>query len=103
MRKLMLGCVLGAMALTAYGQDETKKKEKAPVKAAPKKAAVVSLKVGDKAPALNATNWLQGNEVKFLEKGQIYVVEFWKGQGISPGNRQGLSNLRRPCQLGQGP
>jgi thiol-disulfide isomerase/thioredoxin len=35
------------------------------------------LKVGDAAPVLKATKWLQGTEVKSLEKGKVYVVEFW--------------------------
>ena len=37
----------------------------------------VTLKVGDPAPALKATKWLQGSEVKEFEKGKVYVVEFW--------------------------
>jgi thiol-disulfide isomerase/thioredoxin len=36
-----------------------------------------SLKVGDPAPPLKATKWLQGAEVKGFEKGKTYVVEFW--------------------------
>jgi thiol-disulfide isomerase/thioredoxin len=36
-----------------------------------------SLKVGDAAPALKATKWLQGAEVKEFTPGKIYVVEFW--------------------------
>ena len=43
----------------------------------PPKKAEASLKVGDPAPALKATKWLQGTEVKSFEKGQVYVVEFW--------------------------
>lgn len=35
------------------------------------------LKVGDPAPQLEITNWLQGSEVKRLEAGRVYVVEFW--------------------------
>ncbi len=37
----------------------------------------VTLKVGDPAPALKATKWLQGKEVKAFETGKVYVVEFW--------------------------
>ncbi len=36
-----------------------------------------TLKVGDAAPALKATKWLQGDEVTEFAKGQVYVVEFW--------------------------
>jgi thiol-disulfide isomerase/thioredoxin len=35
------------------------------------------LKVGDKAPAVKATKWLQGKEVKSFEEGKVYVMEFW--------------------------
>jgi len=35
------------------------------------------LKVGDKAPPVKATKWLQGKEVTGFEEGKIYVVEFW--------------------------
>ena len=43
----------------------------------PPKKPEPSLKVGDPAPALKATKWLQGTEVKSFEKGKIYIVEFW--------------------------
>ena len=36
-----------------------------------------SLKVGDPAPALKVTNWLQGDAVETFELGKVYVVEFW--------------------------
>jgi thiol-disulfide isomerase/thioredoxin len=36
----------------------------------------VALKVGDAAPALKASKWLQG-EVNGFTKGHVYVVEFW--------------------------
>ncbi len=36
-----------------------------------------TLKVGDKAPPLVATKWLQGAEVKGFAQGKVYVVEFW--------------------------
>lgn len=53
----------------ALGQDKDppKKPEKPEAK----------LKVGDPAPALKASKWLQGTEVKSFEKGKIYIVEFW--------------------------
>jgi thiol-disulfide isomerase/thioredoxin len=36
-----------------------------------------SLKVGDLAPPLKASKWLQGDEVRKFELGKVYVVEFW--------------------------
>jgi thiol-disulfide isomerase/thioredoxin len=36
-----------------------------------------SLKVGDLAPPLKASKWLQGKEVRKFEPGKVYVVEFW--------------------------
>jgi thiol-disulfide isomerase/thioredoxin len=44
---------------------------------APVAAEDAKLKVGDKAPALRATKWLQGAEVKEFAEGKTYVVEFW--------------------------
>jgi thiol-disulfide isomerase/thioredoxin len=38
---------------------------------------VASLKVGDPAPALTVTEWLQGDAVTKFEPGKVYVVEFW--------------------------
>jgi thiol-disulfide isomerase/thioredoxin len=36
-----------------------------------------SLKVGNRASALKASKWLQGDAVKAFEPGRVYVVEFW--------------------------
>jgi thiol-disulfide isomerase/thioredoxin len=36
-----------------------------------------SLKIGDLAPALTVTTWLQGEPVKKFEPSKVYVVEFW--------------------------
>lgn len=41
------------------------------------KAKGPSLKAGDKAPALTIEKWVKGEPVTGLEKGRIYVVEFW--------------------------
>lgn len=35
------------------------------------------LKVGDKAPPVKATKWLQGKEVTEFAAGKTYVMEFW--------------------------
>ena len=36
-----------------------------------------ALQVGDLAPALKVTKWLQGDAVQKFEPGKVYVVEFW--------------------------
>lgn len=40
-------------------------------------AEEATLKVGDPAPALAPAKWLKGPPVQALEKGKIYVIEFW--------------------------
>jgi thiol-disulfide isomerase/thioredoxin len=35
------------------------------------------LKVGDKAPPVKATKWLQGKEIASFAEGKTYVMEFW--------------------------
>jgi hypothetical protein len=37
----------------------------------------VTLKVGDSAPKLAVSKWVQGEPVKDLEEGKAYMVEFW--------------------------
>src|SRR6266700_1173933 len=44
---------------------------------APAAADDAKLKVGDKAPPVKATKWLQGAEVKEFAEGKTYVMEFW--------------------------
>ena len=39
-------------------------------------AAAQDLKLGDPAPPLAITEWVKGEPVA-LEKGKIYLVEFW--------------------------
>lgn len=36
-----------------------------------------ALGVGDPAPAITVAKWVKGEPVKELEKGKVYVVEFW--------------------------
>lgn len=36
-----------------------------------------SLKIGDPAPPLRVREWIKGTPVQTLEKGKVYVVEFW--------------------------
>lgn len=68
--------VLSALAVVSQfapfvAQDDLKKDPSA------KEDPAVSLKVGDPAPALKVTKWLQGDAVAKFEPGQIYVVHFW--------------------------
>lgn len=37
----------------------------------------VTLKVGDRAPALNIQEWVKGDAVRSLQKDQAYLIEFW--------------------------
>jgi thiol-disulfide isomerase/thioredoxin len=37
----------------------------------------VTLKVGDKAPAIAVKDWLKGSKFEKFEPGKVYVVEFW--------------------------
>jgi len=69
MRKLLVLVALAGLLTPAGRADDSKpaKQEK----------PGVSLKVGDAAPALKASKWLQGKEVKSFEDGKIYIVEFW--------------------------
>src|SRR4051812_45472745 len=36
-----------------------------------------TLKVGDPAPKVQASKWVQGDPVKELERDKVYIVEFW--------------------------
>ena len=72
MRLLFAVALLAVSALAGQAQDA-----KQPPKAQPPKKPEVTLKVGDPAPELKATKWLQGTEVKEFAKDHVYVVEFW--------------------------
>jgi len=37
----------------------------------------VTLTVGDPAPALQVSRWVQGEPVNSFERGKVYLVEFW--------------------------
>ena len=67
MRKLLVALVLATLMAAASADDKSEeKKPKGP-----------SLKVGDPAPALTVSKWLQGAEVPRFVPGKVYVVEFW--------------------------
>ncbi len=67
MRNLLVAVVL--VAVTS-GADNAKpgEEDKQPPKL---------LRIGDPAPALKASKWLQGEAVKEFEPGNVYIVEFW--------------------------
>ena len=72
MRTLFALAAAAGLVASAAAQDP-KKDEK---KAEPKKPEV-TLKIGDPAPPVRATKWLQGAEVKEFAKDKVYVMEFW--------------------------
>ncbi len=82
MRRFFMGMLCLGLGMAVQAQDEQKKtdqkktEKKAPA-ATIKSRPEPTLKVGDAAPALHATKWLQGAEVKSFEKGKVYVMEFW--------------------------
>jgi thiol-disulfide isomerase/thioredoxin len=77
----------GGTAVTPsnFFQEDTLRKLLAPTAAilvlclafASARAADGALGVGDPAPALSVGKWVKGEPVEKLEKGKIYVVEFW--------------------------
>ncbi|MFL5240689.1 MAG: redoxin domain-containing protein [Gemmataceae bacterium] len=76
MLRTTLLLVIPALGLVGHlkpvlGQEQVKKE------LAKAEKAAASLKVGDPAPDLKASKWLQGDAVKKFEPGKIYVVEFW--------------------------
>jgi thiol-disulfide isomerase/thioredoxin len=77
MRKLLVALVLTGLLAVAGNADDAKPAKVDKKDAAKKQKAPVSLKVGDPAPMLKASKWLQGEEVKAFEPGKIYIVEFW--------------------------
>jgi thiol-disulfide isomerase/thioredoxin len=66
--------VLSALGLASPFAPVAAQDQKEP---SPKEKPGPSLRVGDPAPALKATRWLQGAEVRKFEPGKVYVVEFW--------------------------
>jgi thiol-disulfide isomerase/thioredoxin len=66
MRTLFAAALMFGFAALAPAQDPKAKEKPA-----------ASLKVGDPAPPLKATKWLQGDKVTQFSPGQVYVVEFW--------------------------
>ena len=78
MKKLLALSAVALLCTSAFAQTKKPAKETVPTKEAPKQeAATGSLKVGDKAPELKATSWVKGKQVKSLDEGKGYVVDFW--------------------------
>lgn len=65
-RWIALPLLAAFVALPALAQEDTKSTK-----------ASVTLKAGDKAPALAVEKWVKGKPVEGFEKGKVYVVEFW--------------------------
>ena len=68
-RELMLGVSLSllASALTHSAQAEGHNSQERPF----------ALMVGDAAPAVKAGKWITGKPVEQLQKGNVYVIDFW--------------------------
>jgi thiol-disulfide isomerase/thioredoxin len=86
MRTLIAVLLTAGLAAVVGAQDPPKKDPPKPKKAeaaraidddAKEKKETKSLKVGDPAPKLQPTKWLQGAEVTEFAPGKTYVVEFW--------------------------
>jgi thiol-disulfide isomerase/thioredoxin len=77
--KPLFAAVLAAALVASTSAQDAKQDPKKIAKPAPqqKERPPVTLKVGDKAPELKATKWLQGDAVTSFEKDKVYVVEFW--------------------------
>lgn len=43
----------------------------------PDQQPVITLTLGDKAPAMDVASWAKGTPVKEFKSGHVYVVEFW--------------------------
>jgi thiol-disulfide isomerase/thioredoxin len=73
MKQLLAAVALAALAAGADG-PKTAGDKKEP---AGKDNPTPSLKAGDRAPALTADRWFQGEAVRRFQPGKVYVVEFW--------------------------
>lgn len=58
---LQLLLLLSLMAITAHAQNDQ----------------FLLLNIGDPAPPLRFRNWIKGAPIQKLEKGKVYVLEFW--------------------------
>ena len=69
---LRLTATLAAVLLSAAGVYGQKAQTQAPKPAQPK-----PLHIGDKAPAIDISDWMIGDKIDGFKKGHVYVIEFW--------------------------
>jgi thiol-disulfide isomerase/thioredoxin len=74
MNKLIAAVISVGLAAVASPADDRKPVTEEKGTSAQEKP---KLGIGDAAPPLDASRWLQGKEVKAFEPGKVYVVEFW--------------------------
>jgi thiol-disulfide isomerase/thioredoxin len=81
MRTLLVTLLTAGLAAAVGAQEPPKKAAKIeaakPIIDDEKPKETKSLKIGDPAPKLQPTKWLQGAEVTEFAPGKTYVVEFW--------------------------
>jgi thiol-disulfide isomerase/thioredoxin len=67
------------IVLTAalYGCGTPPAGHPAPSRTAADASTAVRMTVGDPAPPIDISNWLQGEKVMAFEPGHVYVLEFW--------------------------
>ncbi len=65
MRKVIAALLVAALSAAGGFAQEKKDDKKA------------KLGVGDAAPALKVTEWMNGSEPKTFEKDKVYILEFW--------------------------
>lgn len=68
MKKLTLAAALLCLGATAFAQTSA-----TPPRPPPESA----IKPGDPAPKLQIAEWLKGAPITQLEKGKVYLIEFW--------------------------
>jgi len=77
----ILTALLFSIGCSSYADDkkpvDVKDDKKPDDKKPDDKKPVAKLNIGDAAPPLKVTKWLQGAEVKAFAPGKVYVIEFW--------------------------
>jgi thiol-disulfide isomerase/thioredoxin len=71
MRILLAALLVSGLGACSRGDDKKVDKNK------PKEPEKPALGIGDPAPALKVSKWLNGPEVKPFEAGKVYVLDFW--------------------------